>query len=67
MKPVSESSPLPSLSQKGSAVPSTAVLPAPWRKTSTKQVKVSSAKEGTACKVHVFVSSMGILSVYLQV
>lgn len=31
--------PLPSLSQKDSAVPSTVALPAPWRRTSTKQAK----------------------------
>lgn len=46
MKPVSENSPLPSSSQRDSAVPSTAALPAVWRETSTKPVKVTRAKTG---------------------
>lgn len=48
MKPVSENSPLPSLSQRASAVPSTAALPALWRETSTKPVKVTRTKPGQA-------------------
>lgn len=51
MKPVSANSPLPSLSQKDSAVPSTVALPALWRKTSTKPVKVTRAEGGTVCEV----------------
>lgn len=46
MKPVSANSPPPSLSRRGSAVPSTAAPPALWRRTSTKQVKVRGAGEG---------------------
>jgi len=38
---VSANSPLPSLNQKDSAVLSTVALPVPWRKISTKQVKVA--------------------------
>lgn len=68
MKPASANSLLPSLNQKDSAVPSTAALPALWRKISTKQVKVKQLRKETkpfsflssvANKKHIILKNIG--------